>query len=291
MSLCLGQEIFPHPGTIKEGSILSLSADDRTYYPISLTFPEVIRWYYGIREMRISAPMNFSLSASGGTSSASLLVEDIESDPISGPSSWNGPFIGWFGREEDYLYEGLGYSNLSYVSSYMTSRAEFLDNAGDYTGDGESYVNAYVEITARIFNSSFYVDPIEKASIIKDGELYYPRIDIGFNLALTATSSNLDFPGGNSGEELYHRYYSGYNPNPGGWSSSSINVNIFGKSFTLNGWTNSSSYSTGSGATSSISGSLGSINITAFKWWPYDPNDGLGPIWDVDTGAKLRNKF
>jgi hypothetical protein len=32
----------------------------------------------------------------------------------------------------------------------------------------------------------------------------------------------------------------------------------------------------------------GSINITASEYWPYDPNDGLGPIYDSATGEQLR---
>ena len=28
--------------------------------------------------------------------------------------------------------------------------------------------------------------------------------------------------------------------------------------------------------------------LTATKYWPYDPNDGLGPIYDSTTGAQLR---
>jgi hypothetical protein len=32
----------------------------------------------------------------------------------------------------------------------------------------------------------------------------------------------------------------------------------------------------------------GEIKITATEYWPYDPQDGLGPIYDKDTGAQLR---
>jgi hypothetical protein len=32
----------------------------------------------------------------------------------------------------------------------------------------------------------------------------------------------------------------------------------------------------------------GSITITASEYWPYDPNDGGGPIYDSTTGAQLR---
>ena len=32
----------------------------------------------------------------------------------------------------------------------------------------------------------------------------------------------------------------------------------------------------------------GSITITATEYWPYDPNDGGGPIYDSTTGAQLR---
>jgi hypothetical protein len=33
---------------------------------------------------------------------------------------------------------------------------------------------------------------------------------------------------------------------------------------------------------------LGVIDITATEYWPYDPEDGLGPIYDSATGAQLR---
>jgi hypothetical protein len=32
----------------------------------------------------------------------------------------------------------------------------------------------------------------------------------------------------------------------------------------------------------------GTITITASEYWPYDPGDGLGPIYDSATGAQLR---
>jgi hypothetical protein len=32
----------------------------------------------------------------------------------------------------------------------------------------------------------------------------------------------------------------------------------------------------------------GEIRITPHSFWPYDPEDGLGPIYDKDTGAQLR---
>lgn len=35
-------------------------------------------------------------------------------------------------------------------------------------------------------------------------------------------------------------------------------------------------------------GSSASITVTAEEYWPYDPGDGLGPIYDSTTGDKLR---
>jgi hypothetical protein len=32
----------------------------------------------------------------------------------------------------------------------------------------------------------------------------------------------------------------------------------------------------------------GTFEITPFEYWPYDPNDGLGPIYDSTTGEQLR---
>ena len=32
----------------------------------------------------------------------------------------------------------------------------------------------------------------------------------------------------------------------------------------------------------------GSITITASEYWPYDPGDGKGPIYDSVTGEQLR---
>jgi hypothetical protein len=28
--------------------------------------------------------------------------------------------------------------------------------------------------------------------------------------------------------------------------------------------------------------------LKAIEYWPYDPNDGLGPIYDSTTGEQLR---
>jgi hypothetical protein len=32
----------------------------------------------------------------------------------------------------------------------------------------------------------------------------------------------------------------------------------------------------------------GSITVTPSEYWPYDPGDGGGPIYDSVTGAQLR---
>jgi hypothetical protein len=34
--------------------------------------------------------------------------------------------------------------------------------------------------------------------------------------------------------------------------------------------------------------SINNLRIEAEEYWPYDPDDGLGPIYDKDTGAQLR---
>lgn len=37
-----------------------------------------------------------------------------------------------------------------------------------------------------------------------------------------------------------------------------------------------------------ITTNLGSINISPYRYWPFDPNDGDGPIYDGVTGEQLR---
>lgn len=36
---------------------------------------------------------------------------------------------------------------------------------------------------------------------------------------------------------------------------------------------------------------LGEIEVYGSKWWTHDPEDGLGPVWDENTGAELRDPF
>ena len=42
------------------------------------------------------------------------------------------------------------------------------------------------------------------------------------------------------------------------------------------------------GDESVVPGYSATITITPEEYWPYDPNDGLGPVYDSATGAQLR---
>jgi len=42
------------------------------------------------------------------------------------------------------------------------------------------------------------------------------------------------------------------------------------------------------GYDSGTEGLTATIDITPEEYWPYDPSDGLGPIYDATTGAQLR---
>lgn len=52
----------------------------------------------------------------------------------------------------------------------------------------------------------------------------------------------------------------------------------------------SSAYDTNTGTISAqVDPDPGAMSITPHEWWPYDPNDGGGPIYDSTTGAQLRS--
>ena len=38
-----------------------------------------------------------------------------------------------------------------------------------------------------------------------------------------------------------------------------------------------------------VSSLTGTFTISPLSYWPYDPGDGLGPIWNATTGAQIRN--
>lgn len=91
------------------------------------------------------------------------------------------------------------------------------------------------------------------------GELYYPSLSLGYvNGAGSIGTFLTELPDGDI---------------PGG--------TIIMDGITLPSYFQSNLYPTNGP-------SSGSITITASEYWPYDPGDGGGPIYDSATGAQLR---
>ena len=90
------------------------------------------------------------------------------------------------------------------------------------------------------------------------GELYYPSLSLGYVNGAGSIGTFLTQSGGNI---------------PGG--------TIIMDGITLLSYFQSNLYPTNGP-------SSGSITITASEYWPYDPGDGGGPIYNSATGAQLR---
>lgn len=284
MSLCLGQPLFPHPAIVKKGAV----TPGDLYRPIAMTLPEVCRWYYGINKLKVSLDLNMTFAASTPSTSVSQFVGTLESDLDSVVTDWNNYS---YGNEIDYLFEDT--SNFDVYNNRAIWHSELLSDGDEDVAPTGAYSEWRYSISDSIilFRPSTYDAPVDQASIIDDDGTFYPFVYIYFDITLRASSIELGPGGGSSNHEILIEV--GSDPSlitPFG-SPFSMDANFLGRTIPLGGYMYEDNNSSGS-TSASITGALPTkVDITVGKWWPYDPGDGLGPIWDVDTGAKLRNKF
>ena len=183
--------------------------------------------------------------------------------------------IKWFWRVKKWkaVYTIGGYSNE--VIFWNNSDSTFVENPHGFnyfeTLNPESEKDLickkrtnyiiYFMNPAPLYTSSFAFHMF--GTVVRQGDLYYPLFDCSamYGVDIVGTNSAL------WADEL----------------TSPINIDFDG--ITVPGF-----FKNTDSAGQPVVGN-GSLSISIHEYWPYDPGDGGGPIYDSDTGAQLRGNL
>jgi hypothetical protein len=246
-------------------------------YRMAFTREQYVRYFCGVKDYTISAGISGVYTHDTG------IVTDVMNFAFTGLTETFragyrrdgiNPIFTGYTSENDYVVDGrtkmfitqIAYSFAGGSPNPMATERTLLWDQATGSGSGQSYVfndgNLWPYFLSVIGFSGTFPN--------QDGN------NRSFNIGLVA--------GGiyplNSGQ-VYGAY------TEGGFNSSLLTGSFLGLPMTYFATTASG----GGAGTNSFTITSSTFNITSISWWPYDPGDGGGPIWNASDGSQLRNPF
>jgi len=225
--------------------------DKDTYY----------KWRYRVKKWKITIPYNASSSGAGGSASAGGSISN---------------------------------SNSITCTNWITDEVDLVCNAGSFDGFGDGVTDFYSDSDSSGESSagasgSYYIEmAFISASAQFYDDLYYFSIYTNAQISAYGDGTVDGGPGGTTikSEQVTIAWLT-----PGtGTTEEPIDWLIDGQSFSSLG-TRLTIDADGGRASAAASASFGTILVEPIEYWPYDPGDGGGPVWDSSTGAQLRDPF
>jgi len=229
-------------------------APDPATHPVGITWETLFRWYYRVKQWDINAASStISAQVTGSEGSATAGIGDF-ADSTNAPLTTS---------EKEFAC-----SEQSFPSS-----GDPKSSYDEYGGDTEvGFAQAAFNV---VINQWFGLE-----GIVKYDGLYYPVLEIGLGASVSVAFS----------DGVVSENYSANLSTSGSGTPTTIGLQIDGESFTLPVFLDESG-ATGGHISASFDPADFPIIITPTSFWPYDPGDGGGPVWDSSTGAQLRNPF
>ncbi len=275
-----------------------------TSYPVGLTFEHFIKVWYRVKKWRVI--LRFSMQSSGHA----VIPEHPSFDYSNSIERNNDPLESSIDHtiavnsEKDFVCKNyfylFGTNDLLEIDN-NPNKYEYRQNPPGFT-NGDYTINRVFAIELRgSVGVTLRISPISTFSTLVFNGLYHPFLHIVFRFrsrSLISTSKTLWDPV--SSPKNYASYIEKNrilsNDTPDG-PNYNVNVNFDGDSFDLPCFFRDINYS-GAGTHGSygiVDGEVDldgvSIEIVPEEYWPYDPGDGGGPIWDASTGAQLRDPY
>jgi hypothetical protein len=233
-----------------------------TDYPLPFSLADMLHLYWVTKLSSINIVTNWSTSG----------TYNFLGDDYSTAVSYNGGIL------------TLG----EYATYPITTESDFLCNVVTNVYF-DKYLNDYQKLgELDILSSDFgFLMSINVSSVYFFNGSYYPRITFEISNG-TRLTENGDFVIGNVVVFLNNRGDppSGRGDPTTGWTEVSHKINIFGKSFNLQGWKNDLfnpfSFTESHSSETTITMNAG--------YWEYATKGGL-PVYDSATGAQLNNPF
>lgn len=269
-----------------------------TFHPFGISYETLFKWAFRTKAWR------FTVSFSGSSASASASATGIAGTALASVTVSGGSEV----LEDD--------SNLS-SELEMACFSQLWGNnvsSGDVDIDdvclgpgctGGGNFSSSVAIGDIRWIAQFDVRPFV---VKKYSSLYYPHVHILASIGTTGSppiasmraGSAQSSSGGGADGQAFHESWAAYatvrTSDPAS-PTGSTSVTIDGMTFTANTYSSggtSDSFSSGSGCSATTDIDLvipSSIVLNPIEYWPYDPGDGGGPIWNSTSGAQIRDPF
>lgn len=235
-----------------------------TEYPIGVPFGKLYEWMFRVKSWRIQLE-DAEIKAEAEVSATSSLLAIAE---IPGSSGTHTDYLIAGAPAEEYLLVTLDFTGgaiIDYDYQYDDDAAEFVE--------AEAYIR--IELSA---SSTIYHEAVS--------DLYYPHFALEGEVFANAQA--LADTGSADSEKIWRISWSDEEAD-NGWTE--VVVDFDGYPLKLWEYSYSADGSIGSGATAITDIGTPKVTIAPYEYWEYDPDDGGGPVWDKDTGAKLRRNY
>lgn len=233
-----------------------------TLYPIGLPLAMLAKWVLQVKEWEVSVKIvGGAASAAGGASqSASVSIPD----PIE---------------------HGVTPIAASEVHQAMGGKRRD-GNGGDSDIDTASAAGGFAQASFSVSSEFTLFGDFADARIIYYDGLYWPQLFYHLAVNISALSNSSSPSGSSSKEQDIAAGNDVVGTDDATLTIEGVSVPIQAAFGVVGG------SDIGSGASTSLSTPTSiDIVISAKEYWPYDPGDGDGPIWDTSTGAKLRQNY
>jgi len=233
-------------------------------YPVGFTYAEVVRFLYGLKTVRIVATAVGTVQPAPFTTPFNLSYDQVLN---AGARNFSGSaLVTGFTSEANLVIYSAGSAAYLAFSQVFNGAFNLM-----WTHDWHAYGNSTIpdsppdtvnggrSLTGLIFNGLYYPSILTSIGVAEMGMTagigMYP-LPIGKTIGIGAAS--------------------------GGQTSALLDGTFLGKPI---------KYHCFSATEPPFVLSSSSFSVTADSYWPYDPGDGGGPIYNTTTGAQLRIPF
>lgn len=233
----------------------------KTDYPIGFTRDQWWEIYFRVKDWDITIDWSASASCTAGSATAS--------------ASANGP---------GNASSTSGLSSERNFTCQLNASFLVVPNDDDYQETSNDDAFAIAGVMSQFQNPTIGIN-IDACYRVDD--LYYPKFYKTFGILSQCNGGwEEGFPGY---IEAIYSEPDVESPNPL-YTPYNIPISVNGVSGIFEGTKFSANTGDGAGS-ATASANLTSITLTPKSYWPYDPGDGGGPIWDASTGSQLRDPF
>lgn len=231
----------------------------KTVFPVGVDYETVFKWYYRVKVWEFTVVINLSTSVTSTDSAATATLP--------------GPI-----NEDTHLELVSFTSEARFSVDYPVS---IVDDLAD--SDHQEDIGANSSSIADVSYSTSFTSLRFLHNVVTYDELYYP----GFIMAMDMSANGQFFAVDGfktKGRAVSSQYF-------GETGMTTVPVTIDGINFDVNWFGEDGEGGESTLGSITVNCDFVSITLNPKEYWPYNPGDGGGPVWDQDSGIQLRDPF